>query len=184
MLLARLFIENKLAEVNPSAATHLLVHAKMALSALMIHRVMCRGSTSWHGFIRYVNGIFACLWHVWHPFGKALLPFLYRLNGAERSIAERILKVGVHLMSIGKAFALPLLPCLLAVAFLIYGVCRQGTGIVIYHHFVRVPISFARHQHVCACIFEHGHEERQHVTLRIEVFYGLQQACALPLPAV
>ena len=174
MLLACFLVKNKLAEVNPCSATHLLVHAEMTFPTLVMHRVVGRGGASRHGFIRYINGVFASLWHVGHPFGKALLPLLYRLHAAKRTIAEGVLKVGVHLMAVGKAFTLSLLPCLLAVALFIYSVWRQCVGIVVYHHFIRIPISFARHKHVCARVFEHGHEERQHVTLRVEVFYGLQ----------
>ena len=158
MLLASLFVENKLAKVNPSAATHLLVYAEMAFSALMVHSVMSSCGASWHCFIRYIDGIFACFGHVGCPFGCAFLSFFYRLHTAKRAISKGILKGHVHLLSMGKACSLALLPCLLAIVFFVNGFAVLGVGIVIHYHLVGVPVAFAWQDNVCACVFEHGCE--------------------------
>lgn len=43
---------------------------------------------------------------------------------------------------------------------------------------------FARTHHICPGVFKHGHQERHHVALRVEVFHRLVHTRALPLPTV
>ena len=55
--------------------------------------------------------------------------------------------------------------------------------IVVHDHFVAVPVALARQHHHGTGILEHRHQERNHVTLGIEVLHGFHHAGALEFPS-
>ena len=59
----------------------------------------------------------------------------------------------------------------------------MNSFVVVHNDFFGLRVAFARHQHVGTRIFEHWYQIWQHVTLCIEVFYGLKNSGALPFPA-
>ena len=66
------------------------------------------------------------------------------------------------------------------------GIARRGvhTRIVVHDHLVRLRIALAGQQDAGPGVFEHRYQIREHVTLRIEVFDSLENACPLPFPPV
>ena len=106
--------------------------------------------------------------------------------------------IDIHLTAIGKtAFSLSLLPGLVAVDLgvaalelrAISGILGLGIDggfatVVIDNDFIGIGIALARQHHVGPGIFEHRNQERQHVALCVQIFYGLKNAGSLPLPPV
>ena len=84
-------------------------------------------------------------------------------------------------MLVGKTHA-GISPCLLAALFSV-GVLGE-VAIIIHNHFHRVHITLTRVKHVGTCIFEHRHHIGKHITHGVKVLDGLEQARALPFPAV
>ena len=176
-------IEAEGAEVNPGAASHLLVYLELRGAAFVIDGVKGIVRAVWQGLVRDVYGVLSGRRDFGNPFGGACVSFLDGFYSAVSAFLERILKVYVLGAQVGEALSCSLAPELVTGIFCIDGTAGQAT-VIVYDDFCRLAIAFAGKQHVGTGIFQHRHEERQYVALGVEVFHGLEDTCTLPFPTV
>ena len=131
--------------------------------------------------VRNIEGEIAIFRHFHIVGGFGEFAFLHRFHHSGGAIGERILKILVGGLLVGKTHA-SISPCLLAALFSV-GVLGE-VAIIIHNHFHRVHITLTRVKHVGTCIFEHRHHIGKHITHGVKVLDGLEQARALPFPAV
>ena len=104
-----------------------------------------------------------------------------------RSHREGIVSEGVHLLGIGESGAGIGPSARLAVATPAANGFPAGTAeglVIVAHHLAGLDVPLPRAQDHGAGVLQHGHEERDHVTLREDVLQRAVVGRALPLPAV
>ena len=171
----------KMSEINPCAASHSLVHLKLLVATGCVNGVdgfLCALRKSGVG---NVDGIRPCLGYVGRPRSGRCVFALCRRNLAEGAVAERILEILVCLCLVCKTCA-AVAPCLRAVALRIGAGCKAA--VVVHNQLDTARVALARTHHISAGILKHRHEIRHYKTLCVKVFYGLEDAGALPLPTI
>ena len=74
-------------------------------------------------------------------------------------------------------------PFLVTCFFYISRTSVQNT-VIVDDDFGSIQVTFAWHQDISPCIFQHRNQERQYITLCVQVFYCLENTCTLPFPTV
>ena len=187
------FVEGEGAEVDPCAATHLLVHGKLGLAVLMVDGITCVGRAVGQCLVRHIHGILAVHGHVGCPAYCALLTLLrHGIGHTERAFGEGVLKVLIFGSEVSEALSLALCPRLGAVGLGIdrvvlghgaVGLLHGHVGIVVYHHLIGVGVALTRCHDNGTGVLQHRYDVRQDVALRIFVLHALEHASALPLPS-
>ena len=179
-------IEGECAQINPGSAAFLLVDDEGLLSAQVMDGIVGRRCAVRRGFIGNIDGIFAAFGDVGCPSGRGR-GFSLALTGrlAGRSHREGILVQDIERLYVGKA-----LPGILPAAGLGIGAAAAQQAfprlvksrVVIGYTFVHLRIPLAGRHDIGAGIFQHGHQEGNHVALGVQIFYRPQNRGALPLP--
>ncbi len=175
--------ERERPQVDPRASAHRLIDREAALAAQVAHRVARILRTLRQAPVADIDSVFARLGNVGRPLGRAALRSLgHARRAAHRTLAEGVLARAVEAPQVrepGASVAPREAARRLGIA---HG--PADTGVVVGHQLGAPHVALARQQHVRPRIFEHRHQERQHVPLRVEVLAGLPQTRTLPAPAV
>ncbi len=170
-----------MAEIHPCARTHALIYTELARAGCGVHRVARVGSGFRQCRIAHVYGIISGLGNVGAPCGaRGSVGPAHGRGPACRACTERIVAVAQRGFGIGKTGHSGIVPDRSVVG--IPGNCASAVGVDDYFNGVRV--AFARTHHIGPRILQHGHKERHHVALRVQILHSLEYACALPLPSV
>ena len=169
-------------QIDPCAAAHGLIDRETALATQMAHRVEGILRTAFDRLVGDVDCVFAARGQVGAPFGTALAAVGYGLHAACRPLRKGVLALDVDLAPVCESRS-RVEPAAVAGEFDV-GRSFVHARIVVGDRLLGLHVAFARQQHVGTRPFEHRHQVRQHVTLRVEVFTGLPQPRTLPAPAV
>lgn len=180
-ILVPALLERECAEIHPHASRHALIHGEGAGDAAGVHNILGIVHAVGERLVRNIEGEIAIFRHIHIVGGFGEFAFLHRFHHSGGAIGERILKILVGGLLVGKTHA-GISPCLLAALFSV-GVLGE-VAIIIHNHFHRVNITLTRVKHVGTSIFEHRHHIGKHITHGVKVLDGLEQARALPFPAV
>ena len=173
--------EIKCPKIHPCTATHTLIDTENGAPPLVIYNILGIGDASFMRRIAYVNGIFATLGEPWLV--GYLTFFRRRSRGhARRTVIERVFVSTVFLLACRKPSCTGVFPF---AAYVYFCVIRQlGLIVVVYHHFVFLPVALARREHYRPCILEHGDEVGHYYRLREQVLVCTEHVRALPFPYV
>ena len=133
--------------------------------------------------IRNIHGIITIFWYFGIPrCHRGFSGFFYRFHNSIASFGERIFIDSILGSVIGKSYPISISPLVFSVFLRIPFHCIFSFRVDDDFH--RFGVALAWTHHVCAGILQHRHEERHYITLCVQVFYGLEDARTLPLPAV
>ena len=172
-----------MSEVNPRPRPHLLVNLKRLTSVEIVYRVKRVFYAFGECLIRNIHSIQSVFGHIHAPrCTRGVLVVLGGFHLAECSFNKWILIVDVIVAFPRKTHAVACSPFFIAVFFCVS--CLRLAAIAVNHHLEAVYVAVARAHHVCAGIFKHRHEERNHIRLRVKVLYRLVETRTLPFPSV
>ena len=160
-----------------------MVDTEFGLSATVVNGVAGVLRAVGQGAVGYVDGILAAFRDFGYPFGCTFFSFTDGFGLSVGTFLKGIFKVFVDVALVGESLSLAVAPLMVGIAFSVERLPIQTT-VIVHNHFVGLRVAFAGQQYVGTCILEHGHEKGQDITLCVEVFYRLEDACALPFPAV
>ncbi len=173
-------------QVNPGPAAFLLVDDEGLLSAQVMDGIVGRRCAVRRGFIGNIDGIFAAFGNDGGPSGRGGC-FAFALAGclAGRSHRKGVFVQDIERLHIGKALSgiLPTTGLGIGTAAAQQAFPRLvKSRVVIGYTFVHLRIPLAGRHDIGAGIFQHGHQEGNHVALGVQIFYRPQNRGALPLP--
>ena len=128
--------------------------------------------------IAHIHSITACLLDLRLIGSPRLMSLAHGTNLAHGALKKGVLAVTIHSIAHGKAFFLSCLPLLTAVVFNI-----STTAIVVYQHFVLLPVALAWSINHSSGTLKHRNEIRHNDGLSEKVFGSTEQIRALPTPA-
>ena len=177
------FLQREMSEINPCSAAHCLVHGEMIGIACAVHCVFHRFGAIGQCRIRNIH----CIIAVGGDFGvprchRGFSGFFYRFHNSIATFGEWIFIDSILGAVVCKACTFPFSPLVITVFLRIAFYCIFSFRVDDDFH--RFGVALAWTHHVCAGILQHRHEERHYITLCVQVFYGLEDARTLPLPAV
>ena len=171
-----------MSEINPCSSAHLLVNGELGACSSVIYGIACVRRAVCESPVRDVNGIPALFGDVGNPFGAAFSSFPDTFRHSAGPFLKRIFKIDIVRAQVSESGTFSRAP---AVRCRVFDVVRVvPASVVIDDNFCCLYVTLARDQHIRTGIFEHRNQIRQHKTLRIQIFYGLEGPCTLPFPAV
>ena len=168
-------VEEEPSEIDPRAAAHRLIHGELRVAPEVMHRIFRIIGAFRKRLITHIHGVFAPLGNIGAPHGAARRLAPYAPRPARRAVAEGVLARPIDLPQVGEARAARPPDARFGVL---------SGGIVIGEHLVQLHVALARQHDARPGVFEHRHEVRQNVSLRIKVLAGLPQLRTLPFPEV
>ena len=128
--------------------------------------------------IAHIHSITACLRDLRLIGSPRFMTLAHGTNLTHGALKERVLAVTIHSIAHGKTFFLGSLPLLTAVVFYI-----STTVVVVYQHFVLLPVALAWSINHSSGTLKHRNEIRHNDGLSEKIFGSAKQIWALPTPA-
>ena len=175
-------LEREVPQVNPCAGAHALVYGEVARAGGGEHGIVGVGGGVGQGRVAHVYGVCTVGGDIGAPLGmRGTVGSGHCGHAARVALAEGIAAVAQLGAVPAGAMGAGVGPALAAV---VLDKARGGLGVGVDYHLDGRGVALAGTHHVGSGIAQHGHQEGHHVALRVEVFDGLEDTGALPLPAV
>ena len=150
-------VELEGAQIDPCAASHLLVHAELRGTSLVEHRVAGVVHGTGHRLVADIDGVASRLGDVGYPGGQGAALLLAACRGciACGACAEGVLTVGIPGLLVGKSAEGAGLPRAAAAALFVVDATGCG-AVVVHNHLVPLSVPFAGGEDNGAGLLQHG----------------------------
>ena len=168
------FVKLEGAQVDPGAASHLLVDGKLCDSTFMEYQVFGISDAFRLCAVRHIDCIASCFRDVRNPFGKGLC--LFPLCGGcdtDAAVIEWIFPVQINLFQLCKSRSHAFLPPTSAVGIFVVDGARR-IGVIINNHFPFLPVTFTWCEYDSPRVFQHRYQIRDDERLGEQVFRGTE----------